>query len=445
MKRELIFKKDLWLKLTNVLLHGGLERMAFLLTSNIDTSSVDRRIVFEVINLDENDYYKRGKYSVTPKPEFVEHIINKCKKENFDLISVHSHPFDDAGYFSGIDIDTEEKNIFPDLSVSIPELSLGSIVVGRNPELLSAVFYDKTKKENVPVNLLKIIDEHSMKVIIPLNSVAVKDINANMKLRNIEIFGEQSQKALSAMTFGIAGAGSSGSIAAEFISRLFPKKIIICDSDSVELTNLNRLLGASKSDAINKVKKVSLMKKHIDSNQLGVEVTAIDKTIQDKESVNALAEADVIIGTLDNLSSRLWLNRFAYDYYLPYFDLGTGVIVKDGKIEQAGMQIVKVIPGTSGCFNCNGLINHYQAGLEMISGIERVFMKIKGYINGEEVSAPMVMPLNGIVVTSAVWKIMKYLNGGLQGNYFNFDAITDKWTEETLLNQQPDMRCIICA
>jgi len=76
--------------------------------------------------------------------------------------------------------------------------------------------------------------------------------------RHILAFGENIQNRISNLTVGVISVGGLGMILIEQLMRLFPKKLIFIDRDNVEISNLNRLVGANKNDAKARLNKVDL-------------------------------------------------------------------------------------------------------------------------------------------------------------------------------------------
>ncbi len=77
--------------------------------------------------------------------------------------------------------------------------------------------------------------------------------------RTVSAWGELAQANFSRMRVCIVGAGSVGSLIAEALARMGIRHIVLIDFDIVELLNLDRLLHATKADAIAKRRKVAVL------------------------------------------------------------------------------------------------------------------------------------------------------------------------------------------
>jgi molybdopterin/thiamine biosynthesis adenylyltransferase len=140
-------------------------------------------------------------------------------------------------------------------------------------------------------------------------------------------------------------------------------------------------------------------------------VNAIKGSIIDEKNQQELKSCDVIFGCTDNQSSRSVLNAFSVKNLHAYFDCGTGIEVDTNtKIKHAGGQVRVVIPGM-GCLNCISGININIAQQEMLPEADRQVALQQGYIAGDNVHAPAVASLNGVIANLAVSEFMAFVTG----------------------------------
>lgn len=128
-------------------------------------------------------------------------------------------------------------------------------------------------------------------------------------------WGEPGQLSLKSSTVFIAGAGGLGSPVAIYLAVAGVGHIRICDSDVLELTNLNRqVLHDHTRVGDNKALSAQQTLALVNPN---VEVTPIVDRI-DENSVDALVgEADIILDCLDNFQTRYVINRCAIRKKVP--------------------------------------------------------------------------------------------------------------------------------
>ncbi|WNY24938.1 HesA/MoeB/ThiF family protein [Methanolapillus millepedarum] len=138
--------------------------------------------------------------------------------------------------------------------------------------------------------------------------------------RQLPLFGESGQKALSKATVFVAGAGGLGSPVATYLAAAGVGKIILLDFDAVDETNLNRQFLHHEKD-IGRQKAISGSEKLSSQNPYVTTLPVCEKLTP--ENVAELAEgAGIIVDALDNDETRRILAEFAYRNELPYFHAG---------------------------------------------------------------------------------------------------------------------------
>ena len=135
--------------------------------------------------------------------------------------------------------------------------------------------------------------------------------------RQIRLFGESGQEKLKRSSVFIAGAGGLGSAVSIYMAAAGFGRIRIVDSDSVELSNLNRQV-LHWTDDVGRSKAKSAQKTLLGINP-EIEVEAIVETI-DKDSINRLLQGcDLIMDAMDNFPTRYLLNLAALQRNIPLF------------------------------------------------------------------------------------------------------------------------------
>ncbi len=155
----------------------------------------------------------------------------------------------------------------------------------------------------------------------------------------IEGWDQACQLKLKNSTVFIAGAGGLGSPVSLYLAAAGVGRIMICDMDRVELSNLNRQILYTVDD-INSSKAESAGRKLISLNPV-TDVVPLDKKIED--SVDEISQADLILDCLDNFTSRLFLNSVSHKNRIPMVHAGVSGYYG---------QLTFINPGTTPCLNC---------------------------------------------------------------------------------------------
>lgn len=133
--------------------------------------------------------------------------------------------------------------------------------------------------------------------------------------RNVGALSAEEQKSLSEKKVFIAGCGGLGGFNAEFCTRIGIGEITLCDKDVFDVTNLNRQ-RFSDIFSIGKNKAEIAREKLLDVNPTA-KITAVVDEIKDGNAAELMDGCDVVIDALDNVETRLCLERAAEKCGLP--------------------------------------------------------------------------------------------------------------------------------
>jgi len=111
--------------------------------------------------------------------------------------------------------------------------------------------------------------------------------------RQVLAFGPSLMTQLKALRVGIIGAGGTGSATAMLAARAGAGQIVVVDDDIVEPTNLNRLHGATQSDADAMMGKADIAAREIARMGLGVRVVPLKGWANAPHVRDALKSCDV--------------------------------------------------------------------------------------------------------------------------------------------------------
>lgn len=167
--------------------------------------------------------------------------------------------------------------------------------------------------------------------------------------------GEEGQKAIKNGTVAIVGAGALGSRAAELLTRAGIGRLILIDSDTVELSNLQRQTLFEESDV--GVSKCESLKSHLGKINSNVKVDIHDTNFTLK-TVDLLKDADVVLGCTDTLESRFLINEYCRKKKIPW--------VNGAAAGSIGTMMVTLPKGP--CFRCvhqevDGIVTANEVGI----------------------------------------------------------------------------------
>lgn len=157
----------------------------------------------------------------------------------------------------------------------------------------------------------------------------------------IKEIGEEGQKKLKQAKVLVAGAGGLGSPICLYLAAAGIGMIRLVDSDTVDLSNLNRQILHSTQD-IGRAKVDSAKDKLALLND-AVKIEAIQVAINE-DNINSLVEGcDLIVDAMDNLPTRYILNKAAIEKGIPFFH---------GAVRGLEGRAMTIIPGKTPCLRC---------------------------------------------------------------------------------------------
>jgi molybdopterin-synthase adenylyltransferase len=179
-------------------------------------------------------------------------------------------------------------------------------------------------------------------------------MNHNTRHSRQSFLGSDAEEIIGSVRAGIVGLGGGGSHIVQHLAHIGFRDFVLYDPDSVEESNLNRLIGATMADAQEQRAKVDVAQRLVEGLQSEASISRKRSRWQDDPG--ALRSCDVIFGCLDTLQDRSELEVCARRFLIPYVDIGLGVLTVAGERPRMGGQVVLSVPG-SACFRCFGFLN----------------------------------------------------------------------------------------
>ena len=229
--------------------------------------------------------------------------------------------------------------------------------------------------------------------------------------------GIQGQEALIRSHVLIVGAGGLGSPVAMYLAASGVGKLTICDSDEVDLTNLQRQIihttgriGTAKTNSA---------KKTLAAINPEVNVIALNERMDEEKLLKVVTNADVVVDASDNFSTRLAINQACIIRKKP---LVSGAAVRfDGQVA-----VFDLRQEHSPCYQC--LFPETGENEDMRCAIMGVFAPLVGII--------------GCVQAAESLKILLNIGETLNGRLLLLDGLMMEW-RSVKLNKDP--ACTACG
>ncbi len=230
--------------------------------------------------------------------------------------------------------------------------------------------------------------------------------------RQILAFGEEGQRSIEAQRVGIVGLGGIGSHVAQALAYFGVQSFVLVDDDYVEESNLNRLIGGTAKDVEKETLKIRVAERLVWAVAPAAKIDPIPQNLRSAKAIDALTSCTAIFGCVDHDGPRLVLMELACAYEITFIDCATEIVPdsKKSRIEDFGGRVVVCRPGDF-CLACANEIDLEMAKAELESEDVRALRKAHGYGLGEEVVAPAVVSLNGIIANLAVTEFLVWTTG----------------------------------
>jgi molybdopterin-synthase adenylyltransferase len=403
------------------------ERCAILLASRVALSDgLERLIVTRIEYPDDDSYSDRTTLSAELKPDYIAHIGKVAAREHFSVVFVHSHPGSAPPEFSRTD-DQGEIHLAKFLSVRAPDTKHVAVVVS------AGGWRARCLGTKTPLRITSVGAQ--LQVLFDPDYAGG---SASPKFdRQVRALGSAGQRHLESLLVAIVGMGGTGSIAAEQLAYLGVRKFILVDPDRIELTNLNRVVGAYASD-------VGRFKTDVAADMIGriVSVPVLHRIVGDvtrTRFARELCGADFIFSCTDSHGSRAVIQQIAYQYLIPCIDVGSVVSASHGHITGIHGRVQALAPGLP-CFTCCELLDSEEVRRDMMNAEER---QRDVYIQGANEPAPAVISINGTVTSIAMTMFLAMTVGvPSDGRHILYNARTPS-LRAVSFTRNPN--CYICS
>ena len=339
------------------------------------------------------------------------------------VVDVHDHHFADTARFSGVDDnDDENTRLFFEQTVPqfLPPRERGPLFAHAAALLLAR---DEWAARVVWAPQTPFAQALQVQVPAPAGMQWLCAPPATLHgegparlVRQAPVLGHAVMQRLGGLRVAVVGAGGTGSITAEMLGRLGVGQIDLIDADRVEASNLNRLQGAGPGDVGEF--KVDVMRRELGRCSPDVQVHSVADAVWSAAAVECLEQADMVIGCVDNEHTRWWLNRFAVQYLIPYFDVG--VLVQLVPVRRTLSRVTTVVPGAGPCGHCSPMdFFHRSRPARFLDAATLATQRRAGYVQDTSamVADPSLYMLNLEVVAALGMEMLAWLTADGRGNH----------------------------
>lgn len=272
----------------------------------------------------------KGEHHVHGNASFESEYTLRAAQEALSLgggiVLLHSHP-SASGWQPASGPDAAAEASIANIAQEITHLPLVGMTVGTGDGSWSArlwsgagrsVSHEEAESVRIVADTLRVTFNEELRPS-PTQSEA--------QARTVSAWGKDVQALISRLRILVVGLGSVGSIVAERLGRTGVQTIGLMDHESIEVVNLDRLLGATRLDAALKRSKAEVADRVVRQAETAVsaDVLPMEWSVCEPPGLASLLDYDLVISCVDRPWPRHVLNTVAYADLLPVLDGGIRV------------------------------------------------------------------------------------------------------------------------
>jgi molybdopterin-synthase adenylyltransferase len=395
---KLIFQNQASQKFWSDMLSSTSETASIILARAVQLEPNDYRLlVAETVYVPQEAYEKRTTDLIVIHPEFLATVFKKARHQKYSVIMTHTHPWAEQVSASAVDIEGEQL-LLPTLFRRVPDVPHGRLILGQRT--FDAMLCLAPKGERLPLELFDV--GRSIKRVT--NGPTQVSVNESFD-RQVRAFGYEGQKKIESLRVGIVGLGGTGSLVAQQLAHLGCKDFLLLDTDLLEATNLNRVVGATHGDIGRP--KVDIIAELVRRIRPAAKIEAVHSSVLVASVARKLVSTDLFFCCTDTQGSRAVLTQLAYQYLVPAFDLGVQIEAKNGSVSHITGRVQMLAPGLA-CLVCSDLLDADAVRRDLMTEAQR---RADPYIVGRNETQPAVISLNGTVASLAVTMYLSAVTG----------------------------------
>jgi len=158
---------------------------------------------------------------------------------------------------------------------------------------------------------------------------------------DIQGWGVEAQERIRQATACVAGVGGLGSPVSLYLAAAGVGNLVLCDYQTVELSNLNRQILYDTADI--GAPKLERARERLRAVNPDIHIILKHGKITDATAAEIFAGADIVVDCLDNFAARFILNRYAVLKAVPFVHAG---------ITSLYGQVAVLFPPRTPCLQC---------------------------------------------------------------------------------------------
>lgn len=336
------------------------------------------------------------------------------------IFHVHLHDFPGYPRFSIMDL-REIPRIVESLTYANGDVPHGMLVFSHEGAAARAIFPGGTLQ---PVERITVVGQPTL-VLSEL-----PDFDGGERFDRQGFLGPLAPKRINSLRIGVVGLSGGGSHIVQQLSHVGFADFVLFDDQAIDISNLNRLVGATEEDVAEGRLKIAIADRVITSINSQAKTNPIAARWQ--ENVGALRNCDIVVGCVDGFDERRQLEAACRRFLIPLVDIGMDVVQIPGHAPRMAGQVILSLPGYP-CFQCIGFLNERTLAAEA-----------QKY--GDAGHNPQVVWPNGVLASTAVGIVVDLATGWKRTApgliYKSYEGNTDTLTDHPCYEYVRGKKCL---
>lgn len=391
--------------------------------------------------------------------EFVTRMVRRARDEQLVYLAVHNHGGTTSVGFSGPDLASHDRG-YPTL-LKVSKQTVGALVLAER-----AVAGDIWLQDGGRDVLTRTVVIGSRFDVLTPEPDTTEPVVAARYHRQSLLFGPTGQAILGRAKVAVVGAGGVGMLLVQLLARLGVGHLMVIDPERVDPTNLPRLPGATRLDAMEYIdrdgvpavirkaarrfaaRKVRVARRIARRANRAIRLEGIVGDVADDDVARRITDCDFVFLAADTMLARNVVNQVAYQFLIPTLQVGSKPVIdkKTGKVLDV-FAVVRTLGTEPGCLSCAELIDPVRLSEEALG--DPVQVANQRYVDDPDVHAPSVITLNAIAAGWAANDFMQFIVGlGRPAGGFRIlrtNPVNSEAPHVTVQELDVDPGCYVCG
>ena len=379
------------------------ERVGFLSFRQSTHRNKPILLCYDYHSISDSHYMHDGSCGARIGGEAIRHAMGRAFRDQSGQLWIHAHARRGCPAASRIDLQ-EGPKVAQSVLNAQPKAFQGWSVISENGICGQVLAMDGTVYEMADLSVVgwpMVTPSRPSPKALRRNTVRLFFAPRPLEKRydRQSFLGPDSQRIIESAKVGIVGLGGGGSHVTQQLAHIGFQRIVLCDNDRIDSTNLNRLIGATLRDVPRMKHKTAVASRLFKQLQPDAEID--DRPLVWEDKRDALRDCDIIFGCMDSFSGRRDLEAFCRSVMIPVVDIGMRVDRPvDGGLPNIFGQAILSMPGEP-CMHCLQVLT---AG--------NLAEEAQGYGAGRQ---PQVVWPNGVLAATGVGYAVQLLTGWAAG------------------------------